>query len=184
MQYLLFNIIVTFLLLNKMDISDRISIIVGYCVYLKLIRMGGLDMKRFAAILLIIAVVVLSVAGCVDSNKTVSSSASASSKLPLSSQSSSGGSSSQNVQSNISSTSSIVQADKLQSKMKKLTSFYAPVQASCVYTVDITNMDKDTVDMLCSKGIGNGCYQNYAILLDVLEVLSVCETIIEKGDVT
>lgn len=150
LQYLLFNIIVTFLLLNKMDIGDRISIIVGYCVYQKSIRMGGLDMKRFAAILLIIAVVVLSIAGCVDSNKTVSSSASASSKLSLSSQSSSGGSSSQNVQSNISSTSSVAQADKLQSKMKKLTSFYAPVQASCVYTVDITNMDKDTVDMLRS----------------------------------
>ena len=38
---------------------------------------------------------------------------------------------------------------------------------------------KATVDMLCSKGIGNGCFQDYAMLVDVLEILSICETIIE-----
>lgn len=37
---------------------------------------------------------------------------------------------------------------------------------------------KATIDMLCSKGIGNGCFQDYTILVDVLEILSVCETII------
>lgn len=37
---------------------------------------------------------------------------------------------------------------------------------------------KDTVDMLCSKGIANGCYQDYTVVVDVLEVLSICETII------
>ena len=37
---------------------------------------------------------------------------------------------------------------------------------------------KATVDMLCSKGIGNGCFQDYTILVDVLEILSICETAI------
>lgn len=37
---------------------------------------------------------------------------------------------------------------------------------------------KATVDMLCSKGIGNGCFQDYTILTDVLEILAICETII------
>lgn len=37
---------------------------------------------------------------------------------------------------------------------------------------------KATIDMLCSKGIGNGCFQDYTILVDVLEILSICETII------
>jgi hypothetical protein len=37
---------------------------------------------------------------------------------------------------------------------------------------------KATVDMLCSKGIANGCFKDYAILTDVLEILSICETII------
>ena len=37
---------------------------------------------------------------------------------------------------------------------------------------------KATVDMLCNKGIPNGCFQDYTILIDVLEILSICETII------
>ena len=37
---------------------------------------------------------------------------------------------------------------------------------------------KATVDMLCQKGIGNGCFQDYTILIDVLEILSICEAII------
>lgn len=37
---------------------------------------------------------------------------------------------------------------------------------------------KATIDMLCSKGIGNGVYQDYAMLVDVLEILSVCEAIV------
>ena len=40
---------------------------------------------------------------------------------------------------------------------------------------------KATVEMLCSKGIGNGCFQNYNILIDVLEILSICESI-AKGE--
>ena len=37
---------------------------------------------------------------------------------------------------------------------------------------------KATVDMLCNKGIPNGCFQDYTILIDVLEILSICEIII------
>lgn len=39
---------------------------------------------------------------------------------------------------------------------------------------------KAVVDMLCSKGIGNGVFQDYTILVDVLEILSICETIIHE----
>ena len=107
-------------------------------------------MKKVVCILLIMAFALLGVTGCVDSNHTVSSSASASSKQPSSNQSASEGLSSESAQSSSSSTSSSVQVDKLQSKMKKLTAYYAPVQASCVYTIDVTNLDKDTIDMLRS----------------------------------
>lgn len=34
------------------------------------------------------------------------------------------------------------------STMSRLTTFYAPRQAACVYTIDITELDRDTVDML------------------------------------
>ena len=37
------------------------------------------------------------------------------------------------------------------------------------YTVEDFNK---TVDMLCSKGIANGCYQDYTLLTFVLEWLS------------
>lgn len=39
-----------------------------------------------------------------------------------------------------------------------------------------------TVDMLCSKGIANGVYQDFTVLMDVLQVLTVCEHIIKKGE--
>jgi len=39
-----------------------------------------------------------------------------------------------------------------------------------------------TVDMLCSKGIPNGVYQDYALLMDVVSVLDVCVKIIKKGE--
>ncbi len=41
---------------------------------------------------------------------------------------------------------------------------------------------KATVDMLCSKGIANGCFQDYSMLVDVLEILSICETIIKENN--
>ena len=34
------------------------------------------------------------------------------------------------------------------STMSRLTAFYAPKQASCVYTIDVSGLDRDTVDML------------------------------------
>ena len=34
----------------------------------------------------------------------------------------------------------------------------------------------DTIDELCSKGIGKGCYQDYGVLCDVLKILTDCET--------
>lgn len=37
---------------------------------------------------------------------------------------------------------------------------------------------KKTVEMLCQKGIPNGCFQDYTLLTAVLEILSVCETIV------
>lgn len=37
---------------------------------------------------------------------------------------------------------------------------------------------KATVEMLCNKGIPNGCFQDYAMLIDVLEILSICEAIV------
>ena len=39
---------------------------------------------------------------------------------------------------------------------------------------------KATVDMLCNKGIPNGCFQDYKMLMDVLEILSLCEVIVGK----
>ena len=36
------------------------------------------------------------------------------------------------------------------------------------YTQQDAKAFKDTVDMLCKKGIGNGCYQDYTILMYVL----------------
>lgn len=40
---------------------------------------------------------------------------------------------------------------------------------------------KKTVEMLCQKGIPNGVFQDYNLLMAVLEILSVCETIIDGG---
>ena len=39
---------------------------------------------------------------------------------------------------------------------------------------------KATVDMLCDKGIKNGCFQDYTILIDILEILSICESVLEE----
>ena len=41
---------------------------------------------------------------------------------------------------------------------------------------------KDTVDMLAKKGISNGCYQDYVVLSDVLEVLSVFESAVKNKE--
>jgi hypothetical protein len=57
--------------------------------------------------------------------------------------------------------------------LKQILSKYKPEDAQAF---------KDTTDMLCTKGIGNGCYQDYAMLMDVVRILALCEAIIEKGD--
>lgn len=50
------------------------------------------------------------------------------------------------------------------------------------YTKEDYQIFKDTVDMLCSKGIGNGCYQDYTVLTDVLSILTICESIIKGAE--
>lgn len=47
------------------------------------------------------------------------------------------------------------------------------------YTKDDYQIFKDTVEMLCSKGAGNGCYQDFGVLMDVLSILTICESIIK-----
>lgn len=42
---------------------------------------------------------------------------------------------------------------------------------------------KETVDELCSKGIGNGCYQDYNLLLIVLSCMTQVETTLAKQEV-
>lgn len=37
---------------------------------------------------------------------------------------------------------------------------------------------KATIEMLCNKGIANGCYQDYTMLADVIDLLYTCESII------
>ena len=39
----------------------------------------------------------------------------------------------------------------------------------------------DTVDMLCAKGIANGCYQDFSMLMDVISILTISEAIIKEG---
>ena len=36
-----------------------------------------------------------------------------------------------------------------------------------------------TVDELCRNGIGRGCYQNYAVLADVVQILHLCIDYVE-----
>lgn len=40
----------------------------------------------------------------------------------------------------------------------------------------------DTIDMLCSKGIGNGCYQDMTVLMDILSILSICKIYLQEGN--
>ena len=49
------------------------------------------------------------------------------------------------------------------------------------YSADDAKAFSDTVDMLYKKGIPNGCYQDYALLMDVMSILSICELTI-KGE--
>lgn len=44
-----------------------------------------------------------------------------------------------------------------------------------------TKFFHDTIDMLCSKGVGNGAYQDYSVLMDVLSILTIAEALVKKG---
>lgn len=49
------------------------------------------------------------------------------------------------------------------------------------YTASDYEVFKDTIDMLCSKGVANGCYQDMTVLLDIMTILGVCEKIVKNG---
>lgn len=38
---------------------------------------------------------------------------------------------------------------------------------------------RNTVDTLCAHGVAKGCYQDYTVLADVVEILGICESIVE-----
>ena len=51
------------------------------------------------------------------------------------------------------------------------------------YTSKDAKIIRDTIDMLARKGIGNGCYQDYTVLMSVLAVLEAFEIAVkERGD--
>lgn len=39
----------------------------------------------------------------------------------------------------------------------------------------------ETIDTLCAKGIKKGAFQNYAVLADILQILTICEDEIRKN---
>lgn len=49
------------------------------------------------------------------------------------------------------------------------------------YTSEDAKAFSDTVEMLYKKGIPNGCYQDYSLLMDVMSILAICELIL-KGE--
>jgi hypothetical protein len=49
------------------------------------------------------------------------------------------------------------------------------------YSADDAKAFSDTIEMLYKKGIPNGCYQDYSMLMDVVSILAICELII-KGE--
>lgn len=49
------------------------------------------------------------------------------------------------------------------------------------FTKDDYQIFHDTIDMLCSKGVGNGAYQDYSVLMDVLSILTIAEALVKKG---
>lgn len=40
----------------------------------------------------------------------------------------------------------------------------------------------DTIEMLTSKGVGNGCYQDYTVLMDVINILDAFLNAIKNKD--
>ena len=48
------------------------------------------------------------------------------------------------------------------------------------YNPDDVELFASTVDELCQNGVRRGCYQNYGVLVDILSILSCCETLIKN----
>lgn len=43
------------------------------------------------------------------------------------------------------------------------------------YMHDDRGVFHNTIDELCSKGIGKGTYQDFTVLADLIQILDVCE---------
>ena len=53
------------------------------------------------------------------------------------------------------------------------------------YVAEDYEIFKETIDELCKMGISKGCFQDYAILSDILAILTVCQNIVKsKSDTT
>ena len=48
------------------------------------------------------------------------------------------------------------------------------------YSKEDYNLFFDTVDMLCKKGVAKGSFENYAVLVDVISILTCCENYIKN----
>lgn len=46
------------------------------------------------------------------------------------------------------------------------------------YTEDDKQLVHETIDELCKKGVGNGCFQDYGVLADIVDVLGAFERMI------
>ena len=60
-----------------------------------------------------------------------------------------------------------------QEKFEKILSKYSSRDKKLVY---------DTVDMLCDRGVGGGCYQDYTVLVDVVNVLTIFEEAVAERE--
>lgn len=47
------------------------------------------------------------------------------------------------------------------------------------YDKDDLKVFTETIDMLCSKGIAYGCYQDYTMLTDIIRILGICKRLIQ-----
>ena len=60
-------------------------------------------------------------------------------------------------------------------KLKKILAKYSSEDAKQL---------KVTIEELSSKGIGKGCFQDYGMLADVIEMMYSLVSVIEKGELT
>jgi hypothetical protein len=70
--------------------------------------------------------------------------------------------------------------EKLKPKRKRRTTMERIKEILDKYTTDADAKSfEDTVEMLFKKGIPNGCYQDYRVLMDVMDILGICLHIIQ-----